>query len=105
VELNLQNWRSYRHLQDLIRFRCSGKTLDAGNDWLDKEIQDIMIDLGLTVQKKQSSGLGAGRLQPLKNIFGFIIPQFKSSGKGAGCFDRFKGRHRPYQRRTGRRSL
>ncbi|WP_044480477.1 hypothetical protein [Paenibacillus antibioticophila] len=73
MDLNLQNWRSFRHLQDLIRFRDSGKTLDAGDDWLDKEIHDIMIDLGLKEQKKQSSGLGAGRLQALQNIQKYYI--------------------------------
>lgn len=37
----LKRWRAWRHLQELIRFRASGATLDAANDWLDKEIEDI----------------------------------------------------------------
>ncbi|MGG1673293.1 hypothetical protein ACIFOE_22180 [Paenibacillus sp. NRS-1783] len=53
----MQSWRAWRHLQNLIRFRESGATLEAGNDWLDKEIADLQQDI-----KKQSSGLGAGRL-------------------------------------------
>lgn len=92
MELNIETWKAYRHLQNLKRFRESGFTLDAGNDWLDKEISDIEADL--QAEKKQSPGLGAGRLQALINIIGFIISQFKSSCKGAGCFDRIEGRYR-----------
>jgi hypothetical protein len=55
---DLQCWRSWRHLQELIRFRNSGQTHDAADDWLDKEISDLQKDI-----KKQSSGVGAGRLQ------------------------------------------
>ncbi|MDU4696415.1 MAG: hypothetical protein E6Y08_11405 [Paenibacillus sp.] len=64
MDLNAETWPVWRHLQDLIRFRESGRTLDAANDWLDKEISDIKAELNS--EKKQSSGLGAGRLQVLK---------------------------------------
>lgn len=37
----VERWRAWRHLQELIRFRTSGVTLDAANDWLDKEIQEL----------------------------------------------------------------
>lgn len=45
MELSLENWRAWRHLQDLIRFRKSGQILEAGKDWLDKEISDITGNL------------------------------------------------------------
>lgn len=64
MDLNPETWRIWRHLQDLIRFRESGRTMDAANDWLDREISEIKADL--KAEKKQSSGLGAGRSQVLK---------------------------------------
>lgn len=64
MDLNPETWRIWRHLQDLIRFRESGRTMDAANDWLDREISEIKADL--KTEKKQPSGLGAGRLQVLK---------------------------------------
>lgn len=41
------NWFAWVHLQSLITFRDSGQTMDAGNDWLDKEISDLKTDLGI----------------------------------------------------------
>lgn len=57
MDLNVETWRLWKHLRTLIRWRSSGKTLEAANCWLDKEIDDLQ-----EVIKKQSSGLGAGRL-------------------------------------------
>lgn len=74
-------WKEFRHLCELRRFRESGVTLEAGNDWLDKEISDLEADLA--AQKKQSSGLGAGRSQAVKNIFGLIVTHFRPSDKRA----------------------
>lgn len=105
MELNLENWRAWRHLQDLIRFRNSGMTLDAGNDWLDKEISDIQADLasgGKTAEKKRSPGLGAGRSQALQKIIGFIIPRFARSRKGAERFGHIQGRYRTNKFRCNR---
>lgn len=44
----LQRWRVWRHLQNLIRFRNSGVTSDAADDWLDKEIMDLQKELQRT---------------------------------------------------------
>lgn len=95
MDFYVKKWRAYRHLQDLIRFRSSGMTLDAGNDWLDKEISDIKAELagGNAVEKKQSPGLGPGRLQALQIFVGSIIPRLKLLRKGAGRFARFQGRY------------
>ncbi|MEK4113257.1 hypothetical protein MHH92_23605 [Paenibacillus sp. FSL M7-1414] len=41
------NWFAWVHLQSLITFRDSEQTMDAGNDWLDKEISDLKTDLGI----------------------------------------------------------
>ncbi|MNO15491.1 hypothetical protein D3C76_51570 [compost metagenome] len=57
MEPTLENWHLWRHLQNLIRWRASGVTLDAANDWMDKEIADLQEDI-----QKQSSGFEAGRL-------------------------------------------
>lgn len=57
LEPTVANWKLWRHLQNLIRFRNSGKTHDCGNWWLDREIADIQTDI-----KKQSFGLGPERL-------------------------------------------
>lgn len=54
MELNEDTWFAWRHLQDLKRFRESGRTMDAGNDWLDKEISDLTADLD--VEKSNPPG-------------------------------------------------
>lgn len=41
------NWFAWVHLQSLITFRSSGKTMDAGNWWLDKEIAEMKSELGI----------------------------------------------------------
>lgn len=46
----VQQWQAWRHLQNLIRFRNSGVILDAGEDWLDKEIMDLQREYNLTYQ-------------------------------------------------------
>lgn len=46
----VQQWETWRHLQNLIRFRNSGAVLDAGEDWLDKEIMDLQRDYHLAYQ-------------------------------------------------------
>lgn len=81
IEQVVNEWKEFRHLCELRRFRASGVTLEAGNDRLDKEINDIEADIA--AQKKQSSGLGAGRSQALQKIFGFIITHLFPSGKRA----------------------
>lgn len=43
----LQRWKAWRHLQNLIRFRNSGSLLEAAEDWLDKEIEDLQHELEL----------------------------------------------------------
>ncbi|GGF86449.1 hypothetical protein [Paenibacillus aceti] len=43
----LEGWKAWRHLQNLIRFRNSGVVLDAGEDWLDKEIDDLQHEFEL----------------------------------------------------------
>lgn len=45
-----QQWVAGTHLQDLIRFRNSGVVLEAGEDWLDKEIEDLQNELELINQ-------------------------------------------------------
>lgn len=46
-ETFVTNWFAWVHLEGLITFRNSGKTMDAGNCWLDKEISDLKSDLGI----------------------------------------------------------
>lgn len=36
-----------RHLNKLIQYRNSGCILEAGKDWLDKEIFDLSTDLNI----------------------------------------------------------
>lgn len=49
------NWFAWVHLQGLMTFRCSGQTMDAGNDWLDKEIADIKSDLGIQEEEQHAN--------------------------------------------------
>lgn len=70
MDLNLENWRAWRHMQDLIRYRNSGKVLDAGMDWLDKEISDIKAFLeGKTADKKANSRIRPRKIAGITNIF------------------------------------
>lgn len=104
MDLNLQNLRTFSHMQDLIRFRNSGITLDAANDWLDKEISDLQAELeGKTAEKKRSPGMGPGRSQALLKILVDIIPHFARSRKGAGRFGHIQGRYRADKLRRNRR--
>lgn len=51
-ETFVTNWFAWVHLQSLIAFRSSGQTMDAGNWWLDKEIAEMKLELGIEEVEK-----------------------------------------------------
>lgn len=61
------NWFAWVHLQSLITFRDSEQTMDAGNDWLDKEISDLKTDLGIQEGRHMNQQLQL-RIQLLKQM-------------------------------------
>lgn len=69
IERSIERRNAWLRLMTLLKFRASGVILEAGEDWLDKEISDLVkflevrVRIVCKVNRKMTTFRGRGHLK------------------------------------------